>query len=251
LNEYNKIYHGDCLDIMDKLIDAGIKVDAIITDIPYGTTNCAWDSVIPFDNMWKRLKTLRKENTPIALFGSEPFSSQLRLSNIKEYKYDWYWRKSKANGFLNAKKMPLKDIETISVFYNKLPLYNPQDIIICTKEIINNKAKMDNSNHISGQNGGAIKSKNYIQESTNYPRQILDFPSVSRPHLGVQKPIQLMEYLINTYTKENDLVLDFTCGSGTTLCACIKNSRKYIGIEKNEQIYNIAIDRISGYIHLN
>ena len=121
-----KLYNGDCLEVMDKLIEQGVKVDAIITDPPYGTTACKWDSVIDFDEMWKRLKLLRNDNTSIVLFGSEPFSSALRMSNIKEYKYDWVWEKSRPSGSMLAKKQPLRNTEQISIFYKKQCLYNPQ-----------------------------------------------------------------------------------------------------------------------------
>lgn len=242
--ELNKIYNMDCLEGMDKMIEQGIKIDAIITDIPYGTTKCKWDTIIPFEYMWERLKLLRKDTTPIVLFGSEPFSSSLRISNMKEYKYDWYWRKSRTNGFFNVRKMPLKDIETISVFYNKLPTYNPQGIEVYGKEIKNSKGKLDNSNHISGHNGGSLKTNNYIQPFTNYPKQVLDFQSVQRTLHPTQKPVELIEYLIKTYTNENDTVLDFTIGSGTTAIACINTDRNYIGFEMDSTYFDLANKRI-------
>lgn len=239
------LIHGDCLEEMDKLIEQGVKVDMILCDLPYGVTACRWDSVIPFDKMWNRLKLIRKNrHTSMLLFGSEPFSSALRMSNIKEYKYDWYWRKTKANGFFNVKKMPLKDIETISVFYDKLPTYNPQGIEVYGKEVKNPKGKLDNTNHISGHNGGALKNESYVREFTNYPRQILDFSIVARPIHPTQKPIELMEYLIKTYTNEKDLVLDFTMGSGSTGVACKNLNRKFIGIELDDTYFEIAKERI-------
>ena len=280
-----KLYQGDCLEVMDKLIEEGIEVDMILTDPPFGTTACKWDSVIPFntyivikegkrdkilykdefilkklkeginmkeaekewkenskEGMWEKINKLIKPNGAIVLFGSEPFSSVLRMSNIKNYKYDWYWNKTKPVGFANAKKMPLKDIETISVFYKKLPTYNPQGLIKCDR-LINNSTKQIKHNNISNQNGGAFKTKNYKQEFTNYPRQILKF-SVEQGLHPTQKPVALLEYLIKTYTNEGDLVLDFTMGSGSTGVAALNTNRKFIGIELDGNYFNIAKKRI-------
>ena len=236
------IYQGDCLEVMDELIKQNVKVDAIITDPPYGTTACKWDSVIPFDKMWERINKLIKPNGAIVLFGSEPFSSSLRMSNIKNYKYDWYWNKSKPVGFANAKKMPLKDIETISVFYKKLPIYNPQGLIKCDR-LINNSTKQIKHNNISNQNGGAFKTETYKQEFTNFPRQVLKFNVECGLH-PTQKPIPLLEYLIKTYTNEDELVLDFTMGSGSTGVACLNTNRKFIGIELDKKYFNIAKKRL-------
>ena len=234
---------GDCLEEMDKLIADGVKVDAIITDIPYGTTKCSWDTIIPFEAMWERLNKLIKPNGAIVLFGSEPFSSALRMSNIKNYKYDWYWNKTKPVGFLNAKKMPLKDVETISVFYKQLPTYNPQGTIAV--EVINNNSnKVKKHNNISGQNGGAMKTSHYKQTTSNYPRQVLKFSVENRQH-PTQKPVALMEYLIKTYTNEGETVLDFTMGSGTTILACKNTNRDFIGIEMDDKYFEIAKERIN------
>ena len=237
-----KLYQGDCLEVMDELISLGVKFDMILCDPPYGTTKCKWDNIIPFDEMWKRLNKLIKPNGVICLFGSEPFSSTLRVSNIKNYKYDWYWNKSKPVGFANAKKMPLKDIETISIFYKKLPTYNPQGLIKCDR-LINNSTKQIKHNNISAQNGGAFKTEIYKQEFTNYPRQVLKFNVESGLH-PTQKPVALLEYLIKTYTNEDELILDFTMGSGSTGVACINTNRRFIGIELDENYFNIAKKRI-------
>lgn len=236
----NKTFNGDCLEVMDKLIADGVVVDAIIADIPYGTTACSWDSVIPFDEMWLRLNKLIKPNGAIVLFGSEPFSSALRMSNIKNFKYDWIWEKSKTQGFFNAKKMPLKSIEYISVFYNQLPTYNPQNTSKINM-IKSNSGK--DKKHESGQNGGVMKIKTYIQTTSNYPTQILKFNIDTGTH-PTQKPLKLMEYLIRTYTNENELVLDFTFGSGTTLVACKAINRNYIGIELDKGYFDIANKRL-------
>ena len=238
-----QLYKGDCLEVMDRLIKEGVIVDAIICDPPYGTTACKWDSIIPFDEMWLRLNRLIKPNGAIVLFGSEPFSSALRMSNIKNYKYDWYWNKTKPVGFLNAKKMPLKDIETISVFYKNLPIYNPQETIKVDK-INNNSNKVKKHNNISGQNGGALKTSHYKQDTSNYPRQVLRYSIENGLH-PTQKPVKLMEYLIKTYTNEGELVLDFTMGSGTTGVACKNLNRSFIGIEMNDNYFEIAQKRIN------
>ena len=237
-----KLYQGDCLEVMDELISLGVKFDAIITDPPYGTTACKWDTVISFDDMWKRMNKLIKPNGAILLFGSEPFSSKLRCSNIKHYKYDWYWEKTKPVGFANAKKMPLKDIETISVFYKKMPTYNPQGLIECNK-LINNSTKQIKHNNISSQNGGSFKTKTYKQKFTNYPRQVLKF-SVEYGLHPTQKPVPLLEYLIKTYTNEGELVLDFTMGSGSTGVAALNTNRRFVGIELDKDYFNIAVERL-------
>ena len=241
-----KLYNGDCLEVMDQLIKDEVKVDMILTDPPYGTTKCKWDNIIPFNEMWKRLNKLIKPNGAILLFGSEPFSSTLRMSNIKNYKYDWYWNKTKPVGFTNAKKMPLKDIETISVFYKKLPIYNPQGLIKCDR-LINNSTKQIKHNNISSQNGGSFKTEAYKQKFTNYPRQVLRF-SVEYGLHPTQKPVPLLEYLIKTYTNEDELVLDFTMGSGSTGVAVLNTNRKFIGIELDEKYFNIAKQRIEEVI---
>ena len=237
------LYKGDCLEVMDYLIARGVVIDAIITDPPYGTTACKWDSVIPFDEMWSRLNKLIKPNGAIVLFGSEPFSSALRMSNIKNYKYDWYWNKTKPVGFLNAKKMPLKDVETICVFYIKLPIYNPQGTIKVDK-INNNSNKVKKHNNISGQNGGALKTSHYKQDTSSYPRQILKYSIENGLH-STQKPVALMEYLIKTYTNEGELVLDFTAGSGTTAIASQNTNRSCIAIEMDDKYFDIMTNRVA------
>ena len=228
-----KLYNGDCLEIMDKLIKEGIKVDCILCDPPYGTTACKWDTVIPFDEMWSRLNKLIKPNGAICLFGSEPFSSALRMSNIKKYKYDWIWKKEKGLGFLNAKKRPLKEIENILVFNSKI--YNPQGLIKNLKE-----------KNRQGSQTDTLGNYNLINfsEYTNYPKTVLEFKSERGLH-PTQKPVALMEYLVKTYTNEGETVLDFTMGSGTTGVACKKLNRKFIGIEKDKKYFEIAKERIN------
>ena len=239
------LIHGECLEAMDKLIERGIKVDAVICDPPYGTTACKWDSVIPFDEMWHRLKALRKERTPVVLFGSEPFSSALRMSNIKEYKYDWVWEKPKGTGHLNSKKQPMRYTENISVFYLKQSLYNAQKTT--GHKPANNSGKRKKETTVYGRFNNNITGG----QTTRYPKNIIEFNNVNSAHVIVhptQKPVALMEYLIKTYTNEGDTVLDFTMGSGTTGVACENLSREFIGIEMDDKYFEIAQERINANI---
>ena len=232
---------------MDKLIEEGVVVDAIITDPPYGTTACKWDTIIPFDDMWERLNKLIKLNGVIALFSDNPFSSKLINSNIKNYKYDWIWEKEQGKNFQHCKRMPLKKTEYINIFYNKQPLYNPQGLIKLEKPIIkSNKGKGGNLGHLSSEK----KRKTYEQWYTNYPSNILKFNADRGLH-PTQKPVSLLEYLIKTYTNENELVLDFTMGSGSCGIASINTNRKFIGIELDENYFNTAKERIENAINEN
>ena len=241
MTENYKLYHGDCLEVMDKLIEEGIKVDMVLTDPPYGTTACKWDSIIPFDEMWDRLNKLIKPNGAIVLFGSEPFSSNLRVSNIKNYKYDLIWIKNNCGNFQLAKKQFLKYHENISVFYNKLPTYNPQGVIKLEKEKIqSNKGKAGKLGHLASEK----KRTHYKQEYTNYPKSLLEFKRPTKPMHPTQKPVDLLEYLIKTYTNEGELILDFTMGSGSTGVGALNTNRKFIGIELDDSYYNIAFNRL-------
>lgn len=235
-----QLYQGDCLEIMDKLIEKGVKVDAIITDPPYGTTACKWDTVIPFDEMWDRLNKLIKDNGAIVLFGSEPFSSKLRCSNLKNYKYDWVWNKKLAGNGILAKKQPLKIHENVIVFNSKI--YIPQ---MTTGKL---RKKLTNNLKISEINGGdGVKRATETFNDQYYPTSIQEFSmaNLRRNRLHpTQKPVDLLEYLIKTYTNENEIVLDFTMGSGSTGVACINTNRKFIGIELDEKYFNIAKKRI-------
>ena len=237
-----ELYNGDCLEVMDKLIAEGVIVDAIITDPPYGTTACKWDTIIPFEEMWERLNKLIKPNGAIVLFGSEPFSSALRMSNIKNYKYDWYWRKNTKTNFANSKRQPLRDTECISIFSKKQAVYNPQGIVRIDKKVTKNKPK--NETIYAGKNDGSLCGE-FIQEFTGYPSHSIDFKSQTKPVHPTQKPVALMEYLIKTYTNENEIALDFTMGSCTTGVACKKLNRNFIGIELDKKYFDIANNRIN------
>ncbi|MBR4315990.1 MAG: site-specific DNA-methyltransferase [Alphaproteobacteria bacterium] len=239
-NDLITLYHGDCLEIMPQL---DIKFDCCITDPPYGTTACKWDSVIPFEPMWDNLKRLVKSSGAICLFGSEPFSSYLRISNIEMFKYDWIWNKKTGLGFLDSKFRPLKSHEIISIFSkggcsngsNPAMNYFPQDLIKTTKQNSNSKSNILNSE--------PTQRKNLNTEYTNYPKTIISYSRVSGLH-PTQKPVPLIEYLIKTYTNENDIVLDFTSGSGTTGVAAMETSRKCVLIEKEEKYCEITIKRL-------
>jgi site-specific DNA-methyltransferase (adenine-specific) len=247
-----KLIHGDCLEEMDKLIGEGVKVDAIITDPPYGTTACKWDSVIPFEPMWERLNKLIKPNGAIVLFGIEPFSSHLRLSNIKMFKYDWVWIKNQPVGMASAKYQPMRDSEIISVFYKLPPLYNKQRTESKIKDRNLGKSNGKLWKKVSEHNGMIPdKSKNnpnnILKKYVN-PRTTLFFdvhPRSKGMSHPTQKPVSLLEYLIKTYTIENETVLDFTMGSGTTGVACVNTNRNFIGIELDENYFKVSLKRIN------
>ena len=234
-----ELYNGDCLELMKNIPDKSI--DMILCDLPYGTTACKWDTVIPFEPLWEQYNRIIKDNGTIALFGSEPFSSALRMSNIKYYRYDLIWEKNNAGNFQLAKKQFLKYHENISVFYKKQPTYNPQGIIKLEKPIIqSNKGKAGKLGHL----GSEKKREVYSQEYTNYPKSILRFARPSKPLHPTQKPVELLEYLIKTYTIEGEVVLDNCMGSGSTGVACLNTNRKFIGMELDNNYFNTAKERI-------
>ena len=248
------LLHGDCLELMKDIPDK--SVDLILTDPPYGTTACKWDSVIPFEPMWEQLSRIIKPNGAICIFGSEPFSSALRMSNIKNYRYDWIWHKNLSGSFATAKKMPMKYHENISVFYKKLPTYNPQFQPYAESvgkrfkdgEMVNRKKEFNNSTN-SLQGGLSFEGTQPIDTKRGkYPESVQFFKSEhtangKRLH-PTQKPVKLMEYLIRTYTSEGETVLDNCMGSGSTGVACVNTGRDFIGIELDETYFNIAKKRI-------
>lgn len=244
--EKDTIIHGDCLVEMKDIPDKSI--DMILCDLPYGTTQCKWDIVIPFDKLWEQYKRVIKPNGAIILFASEPFASYLRLSNLDWYKYDWVWDKKHPTGQLNAKKQPLRQHEMVCVFYQKQCIYNP--MMHANRLNRSFVGKIHKSQKMSDNYG---QQYDYISdihsESKSYPRSIIIQTSViGNSHEKVahptQKPIALLEYLIKTYTNEGDLVLDNACGSGSTCVACINTNRHYIGIEKEKEYYDISVNRI-------
>ncbi len=244
-----RVANGDCLEVMR---DIPAKcVDMVLADPPYGTTACKWDSVIPFEPMWEALRRVTKPQAAIVLFGSEPFSSHLRLSNLPMFKYDWIWEKSKAVGFVNAKLKPMLKHEIISVFSDgttankssrNMP-YFPQGLVPLQKWV---RGRQGSHTDADGNGYGRPSMKAVVfQESTNYPVSLLRIPSEGKTVHPTQKPVVLMEYLLKTYTNENDVVLDFTMGSGTTGVACVNLNRRFIGIEKDASYYEIAKKRIT------
>lgn len=240
-----ELIQGDCLEVM-KSIPSG-SIDAIITDPPYGTTACKWDSVIDFELMWLELNRIIKPNGAIVLFGSEPFSSALRMSNIKNFKYDWIWEKNVPTGTMFAKRQPMRKYEIISVFYEKQCAYNRQMIKRTESEFKATYRKNDSTKGVSEHYTSGKVRQSYDRQWYKPPVNILQYNSdKKRDGKGhpTQKPIELMEYLIKTYTNENETVLDFTMGSGTTMVACQNTNRKGIGIEQDSKYFKIAQDRV-------
>lgn len=238
-----ELYEGDCLEVM-KGLDAG-SVDAVICDPPYGTTACAWDSVIPFAPMWECIKRAIKPRGAVVLFGSEPFSSLLRCSNLDWYKYDWVWEKNRPTDFVNANNKPLKSHENISIFSDgttangslRKMVYAPVGV---------RKANICNRRGSRGNAAGERPNQkdSYTQTSTDFPRSVLHFDVALETVHPTQKPVDLMAYLIKTYTNPGDTVLDFTMGSGSTGAAAIETGRKFIGIELDPHYFAVASERI-------
>lgn len=225
-----------------KNIPAG-SVDLILTDPPYGTTSCKWDSVIDFEKMWGEINRVIKPNGAVALFGSEPFSSALRMSNLKNFKYDWIWFKEYGRDPFATNKRPMKSHEIISIFYKNQPLFNPQ--------------KTEGKPYEDKRKNQKVISEHYIKErvgiintGTREPISVVSIrPSNNKSLHPTQKPVALMEYIIKTYTNPSDVVLDFTMGSGSTGEACLNTDRKFIGIERDEKYYNIAEERINKILY--
>ena len=235
-----KLYCGDCLDIMKKIPNKSI--DMILCDLPYGTTQNKWDSIIPLDKLWEQYNRIIKDNGAIVLFAQTPFDKVLGVSNLKMLRYEWIWEKTTATGHLNAKKMPMKAHENILVFYKKLPTYNPQKTTGHTPVHSYTKHQDDGSNYgktTVGISGGGSTER--------YPRSVQIFKSDKQKCAlhPTQKPVSLCEYLIKTYTNEGNLVLDNCMGSGTTGVACKNTNRDFIGIEINKEYFDIAKQRLS------
>ncbi|WP_368489340.1 site-specific DNA-methyltransferase [Clostridium sp. BJN0013] len=239
MQDYMTLIHGECLNEMDKLIEQKVKVNLVLTDEPYGTTECKWDEVIPFHEMWPRINNLKRDiHTPVILFGREPFTSKLINSNMKEYKHKWIWNKKQSGSPQNAKYMPLQIDEDIIVFAKSRVNYYP----------VMRKGKMRKKGGCKKpiQTMGEFKRLDFSRYSDlYYPTNIIEIynPRIGKVH-PTQKPVELMEYLIKTYTKEGDLILDFAMGSGSTGVACKNLNRQFIGIEKEKKYYDIAVKRI-------
>lgn len=231
--ELDKIYNEDCLVGMQRIPDG--SVDAVICDLPYGTTRNQWDSVIPIEKLWAEYRRIIKERGAIVLFGQQPFASALVMSNPQMFKYEWIWEKSRATGHLNAKKMPMKVHENVLIFYDTLPTYNPQ---FTKGDPYVGHCDGHSSNY--GYQAGAV----VVNEGIRYPHDIIEFTSEMDTIHPTQKPVDLLRYLVLTYTNEGDTVLDNCMGSGTTAVACIKEKRHFIGFEKDETYWKKAVQRV-------
>lgn len=246
-NEMNYLVLGDCIEALESMVKCGQKADAIIVDMPYGTTRCKWDSVLDLQKIWELLgKVKRSKNTPVVLFAQTPFDKVLGASNLKDLRYEIIWEKTQATGHLNAKRMPMKAHENILVFYEKLPTYNPQKTY--GHKPMNSYTKTLNTQNNTELYGKMSKELSGGGETSRYPRSVVTFASDKQTSClhPTQKPVKLMEYLVKTYTNEGDAVLDFTMGSGTTCVACNNLNRKFIGVEKDYGYFNIAKNRIMG-----
>lgn len=242
---------ADCLDALAMIPDQ--SVDMVLCDLPYGTTACKWDAVIPFEPLWAAYRRVTKPNAAIVLTGSQPFTAALGSSNLSWLKYSWVWEKSRPTDFLQAKHKPLKGFEDVLVFYASRPTYNPQGTTAVNRSVKNTgtkargrggkKENADKTFHAAVS--GADENDCYRQTVTDYPRGIIKFAQDSTALHPTQKPVALMEYLIRTYTTKGDTVLDNTMGSGTTGVACENTGRRFIGIERDPTYFDVAVCRVS------
>lgn len=241
--EINKVYLGDCLELMPRHINDK-SIDMIFCDLPYGTTRAKWDSVIDLPKLWVEYERVIKDNGVILLFAQTPFDKVLGASNLKLLKYEWIWEKTQATGFYNAKKMPMKAHENILVFYKKAPTYNPQKTE--GHKPVNSYTKYLSTQSKTELYGKATKEVSGGGETDRYPRSVLKFPSDKQKSTlhPTQKPLALIEHLIKTYTNEGDLILDNTCGSGTTLLGAKNLNRNFIGMEKEKKYFYITLERL-------
>jgi len=245
-SEYvNKITQGDCLEVMRQLDDK--SVDMVLCDLPYGTTACKWDTIIPFDELWREYERIIKDNGAIVLTASQPFTSALVMSNPKLFKYEWIWEKSRTVGFLNAKNAPLKKHESVLVFSKGATAngstrnmkYFPQGLIEINE--VRQSVRQENDSVVSTRPG---RSGDYVAKYKGYPNSFIRVNNETKQEHPTQKPIDLFAYLIKTYTNEGDIVLDNCLGSGTTAVAAIKTGRNFLGIERESEYVEIGNQRI-------
>lgn len=233
-----ELLNGDCLELMKNIPDG--SVDLILCDPPYGTTDCTWDEVLPFDKLWKEYNRILKPNGVAVLFAAQPFTTNLIASNQKAFRYCWYWVKNMATGFTYARYQPMRKVEEVCVFYRKMPTYNPQGV----QQIIGAKVRQKRKTDRESIYRADSLLKAYTPKLTNYPKNVLEFKS-ERGYHPTQKPVPLLEYLVKTYTNEGDTVLDNCMGSGSTGVAVKRvGGRHFIGIEQNTDYYEIAKKRI-------
>jgi len=245
--ELNKVYNGDCLELMKNIPDK--YIDAIVCDLPYGTTACKWDSIIPFEPLWEQYKRIIKDNGVICLFGDFNFLSEIRFSQKALFRYDIIWKKTRPVGFANANRMPMRIHELIGIFYKKLPTYNKQFLTGFNPYI------RKDCNRKQGEVYRKISSRHTtISDGKRFPQSVVEYSNASgedqtfnRIH-PTQKPVKLLEYLVKTYTNENEIVLDNCSGSGSTAIACLNCNRNFICIEKEEKYYTASIERIKKHI---
>ena len=240
LIELNKIYNEDCLEGMKRIPDG--SVDMILCDLPYGTTQNEWDVIIPFDKLWEQYERIIKDNGAIVLTGQQPFTSQLIMSNLRLFRYEWIWEKTAGTGFFNSQKMPLKNHENILVFYKSLPVYHPQ-MRQGFEPYSVRKTKKSN-------NYGKDKGAQTVSSGERFPLSVITFPKDKQKSAlhETQKPVALFEYLIKTYTNKGDTVLDNCMGSGTTAIACLNTERNFIGFETNKEHYDKSLERIKNNV---
>lgn len=238
------LYHGDCLEVMPFLASEGVKADLVLADPPYGTTHCRWDSVIDIPRMWTAVRGVCRDCTPVLLFCQQPFTSVLGNSNLRHLRYNWVWEKSTATGFLNANRMPLKSHEDVLVFYRKLPPYHPIKTTGHSRKVI---AAAHRQKCSQGEIYREHNQSTDYDSTERYPRTVLKFSTDKQTCYlhPTQKPVALLEYFIRTYTNEGDLVVDFVMGSGSTGVACRNTGRRFIGIEKEDNIFQIAKERLT------
>ena len=244
-----QLIHGDCLEKMADIADG--SVDMILCDLPYGTTDCKWDSTIPLGVLWSEYRRVTKPHAAIVLHAMQPFTTDLIASNREWFRYTWIWKKSKATGFFNAAIQPLRQHEEVVVFYKSKPRYNPQ-FTNAAPEKIDRRNTVNTSvikDGVYDRSGRTCKTNARKPDTgKRYPTSVIEFPVEGKKDHPTQKPVALMEYLIRTYTQEGETVLDNCMGSGTTGVACINTGRKFIGIERDEKYFQIATDRIKGAV---
>lgn len=245
-----EIYNEDCLKGMKRIADG--SVDMILTDLPYSITEFHWDKALDLNDLFKEFRRVVKDRSAIVLFGQEPFSSKVRMSALDIYRYDYIWRKSRVANVMNSHYAPLRVFENIMVFSKgattnnsqRRMIYNPQGLISHGKKAKSSTLFIHHFGRIK-DNRESYVPREYVQEYTNYPNNILEFKSPSKPVHPTQKPVPLLEYLIKTYTDKGEVVLDATFGSGSTAVACVNTNRKFIGFETEEKYFQIAQKRIA------
>ncbi|MFR4164186.1 MAG: DNA-methyltransferase [Paraclostridium sordellii] len=233
------LHNGNCLEVMKNIQSESI--DLILCDLPFGITSCKWDSIIPFEDLWKQYNRIIKKNGAIVLFSAQPFTTKLINSNLKHYRYSWYWIKDRATGHIFAKNQPMRKVEDINVFYKQKPLYIPQGLKKLDKTKIKKQTKTDNYDYVYKS---LNLQKEIKSEFTNYPNNLLFFKKESKTVHPTQKPCDLLSYLIKTYTREGDIVLDNCMGGGSAGVACATTKRRFIGIELYNKYFKIAKERV-------